>query len=98
VDRKQIRLENRTPRIVEGELWLNQEYGGTVEPIAVGERRTITLNQFVNHYGEHFPTGSLLEPEKTDTIVLGDLFVNGKLHKLLVRLPEDWQDARPLGA
>lgn len=99
LDRKRIRLENRTARNIDGaQLWVNQEYGGSVSTLEVGRRVNVALGRFVNHHGEVFPTGSLLEPEKTDTIVLADLYLDGKLHKLIVRLPENWQDARPLGA
>lgn len=99
LDRTRVRLENRTARRIEGgQLWVNQEFGGQLTSLGVGARATIALDRFVNHRGEMFPTGSLLEPEKTNTIVLADLYLDGKLHKLVVRLPEGWQDARPLGA
>jgi len=99
LDRKRVRLENRTARRIEGgQLWVNQEFGGSLATLGVGERVSVALDRLVNHHGEVFPIGSFLEPEKTNTIVLADLYLNGKLHKLVVRLPEGWQDARPLGA
>ncbi len=92
IDRTAIRITNRTARDLAGaHIWINDEYGSTINRLPVGGDTTITLNRFVNHHGERFPIGSLLEPEKTYTIVAADIIFDNQRHKILVRLPEEWQ-------
>ena len=91
-------LDNRTTHhLTNVTLFFNRQYGGTVADLPVGRPITVNLLNFVNQYGERFPVGSFLEPEKSRIIVLADAFVDGQLHKLTVRLPEDWQEAGPAG-
>lgn len=92
IDRRQVRIDNRTTRnLAEVTFFFNQQYGGVIEELPVGKPVTINLQNFVNEHGERFPVGSLLEPEKSRVIVLADALVDGKLHKLKVRLDKDWQ-------
>ncbi len=91
VNRKQVRLDNRTSRSLDGaQLWLNAEFGGAVESLPIGEGANLPLTMFVNHFGERYPVGSFLEPEKTRGIVAAELIIDNKRHPLTVRLAEDW--------
>ena len=92
VDRAAVSVTNRSARDLSGSiLWLNDEFGTQLPSLPVGATTTLDLPQFVNHHGERFPVGSLLEPEKTNTIVAADLVFEDQRHKILVRLPENWQ-------
>ncbi len=92
IDRRQVRIDNRTTQHLSGvTFYLNQQYGGVIAELPVGRPVTINLRNFINQHGERFPVGSLLEPEKSHVIVLADAYVDGELHKLKVRLDEDWQ-------
>lgn len=91
INRKLIRLDNRTARPLDGaELWLNSEYGGVIASLPIGEGNALPLPQFVNHFGERYPVGSFLEPEKTRGIISAELVINNRRHPLTVRLEEDW--------
>jgi len=91
-DRRHIVIDNRTSvPYHDVTLWLNDQWGAEVEEIPIGRGDPIQLVQFMNHHAEPFPVGSFLEPDKSRTVVLGDLQESGKIHKLLVRLPEGWQ-------
>lgn len=90
--RKRIRLDNRTAQTYHNvQLWLNGQYGCTLDEIPIGAGRDFHLVDFVNQHGEQFPVGSVLEPEKARTVVLADLILDGQMHKLYVRLPRNWQ-------
>jgi hypothetical protein len=71
-------------------VYLNNEYGATVESLPIGDSGPIALNQFVNVHAERYPVGSFLEPEKAKVLLLADAMIDGKVHKLNVRLVDDW--------
>ncbi len=90
-DRRRIVIDNRTARAYENvQLWLNEQYGARLEQLPIGRSGDIALEDFTNHFGEPFPTGSLLEPEDARTLVKADLRIGDVLHPLLVRLEPDW--------
>ena len=87
-----IRLDNRTTRqYQDAELWLNRQYGAHVGAVPVGPGPLLSMVSFVNHYGETYPVGGFLDPDADRSVVLADLIIDGKIHKLLVRLEKDWQ-------
>ncbi len=91
-DRKHIVLDNRTARPYHGAmLWVNEQWGGQIEQVPIGKGKPIALVNLINHHAEPFPVGSFLEPDQARNVVLADLVADGEVHKLLVRLPEDWQ-------
>ncbi len=88
----QIILDNRTTRsYANAQIWLNQEFGATVEEIPVGRSEPISLKLFYNRYGERYPLGRFLQPDADRPLVAADLLTEGKLHKLVVRLKGDWR-------
>jgi len=92
VNRKRITIDNRTTQPWDGgRIWLNRQYGAVIDEIPIGRSEPIALVNFVNMHGEQFPVGSLLTPEQSRALIAADLEANGKLHKLVVRLEEDWQ-------
>lgn len=86
-----IRIDNRTVNRYENvELWLNQQYAGRLPSIEVGANEPVALNGFINEHGEPYPIARFLANDKFKPLVSADLIVDGKMHKLLVRL-EDWR-------
>ena len=89
-----ILLDNRTVQGYEGvDLWLNQQYGGTVDIVPIGRGEALALTSFLNRYGEHYPIARFLRPELDRSLIAAEMFISGKLHKLTVRLEEDWREA-----
>ncbi|MDH3584307.1 MAG: hypothetical protein OER86_08845 [Phycisphaerae bacterium] len=87
-----IRLDNRTVHSYsDAQLWLNSEYGALIDRIAVGRGDPLYLGSFLNRHGETYPLGRFLTPDKDKPLVLADLLIDGRLHKLTVRLGDDWQ-------
>jgi len=87
-----IRLVNYTVREYHDvELWLNEQYGGDIEHIKIGHNGLINLSSFINRYGEPYPVARFLAPDADTALVLGDLVVGDTLHKLTVRLGNDWR-------
>lgn len=86
----QIELVNRTPRAYESVvLWLNGQFVRPVDRVAIGSNPGLPLREFVNGYGEGFPTGSFLRPERSAVLVLAELYdpqVNVR-HRLVVQPP-----------
>ena len=92
-NRKRITIDNRTTQPWDGgRIWLNRQYGAVIDEIPVGKSQNIALIEFVNLHGEQFPVGSFLAPEKSRDVIAADLEANGQLHKLVVRLADDWQE------
>lgn len=80
-----IALANRTPHSYENVLlWLNRQYVHSAGRIAIGPDNTLVLRTFVNRYGETFPVGGLLSPDKGFPVVLAELYdpVTHKRHRL----------------
>lgn len=70
-----LRLVNRTPQAYAGmQLWLNRQYVLPVERIDIGTGNVLTLTHFVNRYGESFPVGGLLTPDKDRPLLLAELY------------------------
>ena len=83
-----LMLVNRTARRFENvQIWLNQQHVGLVPRIAIGDANRFDLSSFINEYGEPYPIGGLLTPEKTFPIVLAEMFDPGApaRYRLLVR-------------
>ena len=88
-----IVLDNRTVGDYQGvSLWLNQDYGGVINALPIGRGRPLALTSLVNRYGEHYPIARFLQPELDRTLVLAELMIDGKLHKLTVRLEDNWRE------
>lgn len=91
--RRQIALDNRTAGAYRDvTLWLNEQYGATIDEVPVGKGPTLNLLQFINQHGEPFPTGSFLSPELSREIVDAGFEIDGRIHPLTVRLREDWRE------
>ncbi|QNN24226.1 hypothetical protein HED60_18770 [Planctomycetales bacterium ZRK34] len=87
-----IRFDNRTiNEYRDVEIWLNQQYGAHIDHIAIGHNQPISLKSFVNQYGEIYPVARFLAPDADQALVLGDMLKDGKIHKLTVRLRNDWR-------
>lgn len=92
VSRRHVNLVNRTAHSYQDlEVYLNHQFGGTIESLPVGQSIEVSLSQFVNHHGERYPVGSLLEPDKSQKLILAEAMVDGQIHRMTVRLSEDWQ-------
>ncbi len=71
-----IVLTNREPREFENmRLWINRQYVTQVERIHIGDHpdNRIPLNRFVNRFGEPFPVGTFLAPEKSDHVLIAEM-------------------------
>ncbi len=82
-----ISITNRTPRSYENVLlWLNRQYVHPAGRIAIGPDNILPLRTFINHYGESFPVGGLLSPDKGFPVVLAEMYdpVSNKRHRLTV--------------
>lgn len=82
-----ITLSNRTPQSYENVLlWLNRQYVHPVGRIAIGPDNTVALRTCINHYGESFPVGGLLSPDKGFPVVLAEIHdpQTNKRHRLTV--------------
>jgi len=92
VDRKHIQIENRTAvPYTQVQLWINEEYGASIGELPLGKSGNIPLVQFINHFGEQYPVGSFLEPEKSKRVVAATIVMDGELRPLGIRLPDDWR-------
>jgi hypothetical protein len=91
LDSRHIQLTNRTVhKMANVPIFLNEQYGTTVEALPIGEPVTVQLQRFVNQYGERFPVGSFLEPDKARVLVLAEAVSDTERHRLNVRLVDDW--------
>lgn len=91
LDRRNVRFDNRTTLVMQNvTVFLNHQYGAVLEQLPVGDSGPVALNQFVNEYAERYPVGSFLEPEKAQVLVLADVMIDDKVHKMSVRLAEEW--------
>ena len=84
---KSLRLANRTPETYEDvQVWINRQYVRPVRRIDIGTDNTLSLGQFVNHYGETFPLGGVLSPDKAFPVVLAEVFnpATGRRHRMTV--------------
>lgn len=91
-DGNAILLHNHTVQDFQAvELWLNQEYGAELPFVPIGQGQAMALTSFVNRHGEHYPVAQFLRPELDRTLVSAELVVGGKLHKITVRLQDDWR-------
>ena len=76
------------------QIWINQQYVGLVDEIPIGISGNFALSNFINQYGEAFPVGGFLNPDKSYPIVLAELFnpstenSTQQRHKLVVRTEE----------
>ncbi len=73
------------------QLWLNQQYVGLIDEIPIGMSPTFQMGHFINQYGEAYPIGGLLNPDKSYPLVLAELYnpstenSTGQRHKIVVR-------------
>lgn len=92
LNRKQIRLDNRTALQYEHvTLWLNELHGDELDEVPIGRGGRIDLTRFINQHGEPFPVGSLLAPEKAKAVTTAAIEHGGELHVIPVRLSENWK-------
>jgi hypothetical protein len=85
-----ILLANRTTHQYEGvQLWLNRQYVAEPAPIPVGPGHRLDLRGFVNRYGETYPVGKVLSPDKSFPVVLAELYdpATGLRHRMTVEHP-----------
>jgi hypothetical protein len=89
---KSITLENRSVNtIAGGQLWLNRQYAADLASIPVGRGEKISLSNFLNKQGDAYPVALFLYPDHDKPLVMADLLMDGKMHKLIVRLVDDWR-------
>ena len=91
-DRATIELINRTARTYRGhQIWINQEYVTNADLIGIGTDNRFALTSFIDQYGQFFPVGAFLTPDKTRRVVLAELFdtIARERHRLIVRLEKD---------
>ncbi len=87
-----IELDNRsTQTYAEAQIWLNHAYGAVLKNLPIGRSSQFNLESFINEYGELYPVGYFLKPERDRKLVMADLVIDGKIHKLTVRLADDWR-------
>ncbi|MEX0777480.1 MAG: hypothetical protein WD042_17385 [Phycisphaeraceae bacterium] len=89
VDGSSLQLVNRTPNTYEHMLlWLDQQWVGNVERIAIGTDNHLNLGKFINRHGEPFPTGTFLHPDRAFPVVLAELYdpAANVRHRLLARV------------
>ena len=88
-----IILDNRTVHTYGPvQLWLNQQYGATLDVIPVGRGEPIALTSFRNRRGEPYPVAQFLAPDASQPLILADLATNNTIHKLTVRLQPGWRE------
>ena len=93
-----IRLVNRSVRSYRDvEVWLNQDYGARLNELPIGASQPIDLESFVNRYGELYPVGRFLTPDRDQALVMAELVSSGRIHKITVRLGDDWRSGRGTG-
>lgn len=69
-----VTLINRTPRAYENVLvWLNRQYVHPAGRVAIGPDNSFALRTFINHFGEPFPIGGFLSPDKGFPVVLAEI-------------------------
>lgn len=88
----QLKVTNVAARGVESfQLWLNQQYVTVADKLAPGQTISLPMSGFINQYGEAFPTGSFLSPDKARPLVSADLYDprTGQLHAVTVRTKTD---------
>lgn len=91
-DGNAIILDNRTVHSYNNvQLWLNHEFGADIETVAIGHNAPINLRSFVNQHAEVYPVARFLAPDADRSLVLADLVINGEIHKLHVRLQQNWR-------
>jgi len=74
-DNGEIIVTNRTASTYDQVyLWLDQQYVGLLEHIPIGIASRMPLAAFINEYGESYPIGGFLTPDKTRSFVLAELF------------------------
>ncbi len=87
-----LTIHNRTPRAYEDvEVWLNREHVHAFDRIEIGTNRRLRLADFINEYGEPFPTAGFFTPDAGQRLVLAELYNpdSGRRHHLLVELEEE---------
>lgn len=92
-----IRLVNRTARNYSAmQLWLNRQWVADSGLIQIGTDNMRLLTDFVNRLEEPYPVGTRLNPEKTQKLVLAELYnpAEGVRHRLVVR-PGNEQSITP---
>ena len=90
-----IIFDNRSVAAYAGvQVWLNHEFGAEISELPIGRSKPIALESFINHYGEVYPVGWFLRPERDRPLIMADLVDQGKLHKLTVRLQGRWRESQ----
>ncbi len=87
---KTIRLRSREPRgYPNAQLWLNQQYVRTPVTLPAAGGEEFTLTRFVNEHRERYPVGGFLRPDKSQELVLAELYDprTKRLHAMTV-VPE----------
>lgn len=75
----------------QAQLWLNHDYGARISEIPIGRSGPIALANFHNGFGDPYPVGTVLRPEIDRSLLMADLIFDGQIHKLTVRLADDWR-------
>lgn len=86
-----ITVVNRTAQPLGAvQLWLNQQYVGVVDGLAVGAKKQMSLADFINAHGESFPTAGFLAPDRALRLVHTEIFnpQTGRRHRAIVMLAD----------
>jgi len=84
---RMLTVRNFEPRSFDNvQVWVNQEWVGEVEQIAIGSGNRFDLTKFINGYGEVYPVGSWLSPDKALRVALVEIYdpETGKRHRIVV--------------
>lgn len=89
---RNIRFDNRTATPYKNvRVFLNMQYAAIIPEIPIGLSPEYDIESFVNIHAEPYPTARFLNPERNKVLLLADLIHQNKVHKLTVKLDEDWQ-------
>jgi len=73
-DGKRLMLINRTPNVYNDvQIWLNHEFVGRADTIAIGPDNVFDLTRFVNYRQERYPVAGFLAPDKAFPVILAEL-------------------------
>ncbi len=76
-----LTIYNRTAHVYRDfQLWLNGEYVAVIDELKIG-RLELGMRGFINEYGESFPVGHFLSPNKAYPVVLAEIVGTDKKSK-----------------
>lgn len=84
-DETEISLTNTTAHSYPAStLWLNRQWSYPLEPLSIGESKTLALKKFRNEYAEKFRAGGFFATERSDRLVQAQLELDDRMVGLVV--------------